>query len=131
MGCVPPIRPLIERVLQLLGITSKKTSPPYYQSPDAYAAYGSNRSGAGNKSGDRKRLGRADEDLTWVELTNARESQDSKGQMINGADIMVTTEFSTQFEARNTRIATSPSGASQTSAEGGVYGPSTDIQKVV
>ncbi|KAJ5593964.1 uncharacterized protein N7459_000172 [Penicillium hispanicum] len=134
VGCVPPIRPLMERVLQHLGLTSKKPSNPYYQSPHAYAAYGTNRSGVGNHSqayGDRKPLGRADEDLTWVELTNARDSNDSKnGIMTGNNDIMVTTEFTTQFEEPAAPHSGS-SRASHTSGDGGMGAPSTDIQKVV
>ena len=137
VGCVPPIRPLMERILQHLGLTSKKTSTPYYQSPNAYAAYGTNKSGLGNTShlqstayGERKPLGRADEDLTWVEMTNVRDSSSSKDQIINGTDIMVTTEFSTQFEEHNGAQAGS-SRASQTSGEGTVTGTTPDIQKVV
>jgi uncharacterized protein with PIN domain len=138
VGCVPPIRPLMERILQHLGLTSKKTSTPYYdQNHRAYATYGTNRSHVAAYSNhqstsykDRKPRGREEEDLAWVELTNARDSNDSKGHIIGDTNIMITTEFGTQFEERNAHHAGS-STICQNSGEGGIGDSHTDIQKVV
>jgi hypothetical protein len=127
----------MERILQHLGLTSKKTSTPYYdQNHHAYPTYGTNRSHVASSTHqsiakkDRKPRGRGEEDLAWVELTNARDSNDSKGQIIGDTNIVVTTEFGTQFEERGAHHAGS-SAASQTSGEDGIGSPRADIRKVV
>ncbi|KAJ5086587.1 hypothetical protein NUU61_007894 [Penicillium alfredii] len=137
VGCVPPIRPLMERVLQHLGLTSKKTSTPYnLQSPNAYVAYGTNRSNGASHShyqssafGGRKPFSRDEEDVDWMELTDARGSSASKEQIIGGKDVMVTTDIVTQFEERRNHRAGS-SGGSQTSGDEAAR-ETTDTQKVV
>ncbi|KAJ5995671.1 hypothetical protein N7481_002648 [Penicillium waksmanii] len=135
VGCVPPIRPLMEWVLQHLGFTNKENSYRHNdQRPSAYATYGRNQSHVishSNYQRDRKTLRPGADELEWVELPDRRISSDSKGQILNDTDIIVTTEFRTQFEEHEPPHPRSSRG-SQTSAEcGGVRGPSTDTKNVI
>ncbi|KAL4940016.1 hypothetical protein BDV06DRAFT_224502 [Aspergillus oleicola] len=126
VGCVPPIRPLMERILVRLGLSSKKTSTPHY----GYYEYDSSRPGYGNRSGlgtahnntnhsqfkadayDGSKKGFAtatgtvDDELDWVELGNIRgkhgDKNGSKERIVpagGGAnDVVITTDIVTQFE---------------------------------
>ncbi|KAL4965487.1 uncharacterized protein BDV14DRAFT_199892 [Aspergillus stella-maris] len=97
VGCVPPIRPLMERILVRLGLSSKKTSTPRY----GYYEYDSSRPGYGNRSalgtghgtgtgtgnhsqfkadayggnnakkGFSTNTGAVDDELDWIEMGNA------------------------------------------------------------
>ncbi|KAJ5976111.1 hypothetical protein N7481_009818 [Penicillium waksmanii] len=112
VGRVPPIRLLMERILQHLGLTRKKTSTPYYdQNHQAYGTYGTNRSHV-------------------AAYSNHQSIAYKNRQIIGDTNIMITTEFGTQFEEHNAHY-TGSSATSQISGEGGIGGSHTDIQKVV
>ncbi|KAJ5690486.1 hypothetical protein N7462_004878 [Penicillium macrosclerotiorum] len=105
VGCVPPIRPLMERVFQALGLTSKKTSTPYRSpGPGNYAAFDTNRTNRTGNSGFQsgaygpKKLWRGD-DETWIELNDSEPVDSSKEHIVGGAkDVVVTTDIITRFE---------------------------------
>ncbi|KAJ6093902.1 hypothetical protein N7467_002747 [Penicillium canescens] len=105
VGCVPPIRPLMERVLQRLGLTSKKTSTPYnIRGSSGHAAYGTNKSNPTNHSnfrsnayGGRNKL-QEEEDLGWMELTRPAGPNESKEQIVGSKDVVITTDIMTHFE---------------------------------
>jgi hypothetical protein len=125
----------MERVLQHLGFTSKKSSNRYNdQRHGTYVAYVSNQSHVISHSThqrDRKEHGRGDDDLDWVELPDRRTSNDSKGHIINGTDIIVTTEFTTRFEDRGLPDTRSSRGSQTSAGDGGVQGPGTDTTNVI
>lgn len=125
----------MERVLQHLGFTSKKTSNRYNdQRHGTYVAYATNQSHVISHSThqrDRKELGRGEDDLDWVELADRRTSNDSKGHIMNGTDIIVTTEFTTHFEDRQVPDAGSSSGSQTSAGGGGVQGAGTDTKNVI
>lgn len=99
-----------------------------------YAAYVTNQSHVISHSTHqrgRKEPGRREDDLDWVELPDRWTSNNSKGHFMNDTDIIVTTEFATQFEDRELPEARSLSG-SQTSAGGEeVRGAGTDTKNVI
>ncbi|KXG50584.1 uncharacterized protein PGRI_043510 [Penicillium griseofulvum] len=104
VGCIPPIRPLMERVMQRLGLSSKKTSTPYqYRDSSGHAAYGTHKSNLpshshfqSNAFGGRKSF---DDDLGWMELTTSGGTNGSKEHIVNTQkDVMVRTEIVTRFE---------------------------------
>ncbi|KAJ5774897.1 hypothetical protein N7457_009793 [Penicillium paradoxum] len=105
VGCVPPIRPLMERVLQHFGFSSKKTSTPYHNS-SAHAAYGTNKSHLASHSnyqsnayGGRGPFGDEEEGTGWMELTTTAGPNGSKEHIVKGGkDVVVTTDIVTRFE---------------------------------
>ncbi|KKK11814.1 hypothetical protein ARAM_002659 [Aspergillus rambellii] len=106
VGCVPPIRPLMERVLQRLGLSSKKTSTPiYHHDSIARVAYGTNRSMPmnhpqfqSNAYCGSKTFGLEDE-LGWQELDSFKDPTGSNKQIVGGSkDVVVTTDIVTKFE---------------------------------
>ncbi|CAI7567297.1 unnamed protein product [Penicillium bialowiezense] len=106
VGCVPPIRPLMERVLQHLGLTSKKTSAPYqYRNSSGHAAYGTNKSNptshihVQSNAYRGKTFGGEDDDPDWMELTATEGPNGSKEHIVNGSrDVVITTDIVTRFE---------------------------------
>ncbi|KAL4922764.1 hypothetical protein BDW62DRAFT_2743 [Aspergillus aurantiobrunneus] len=103
VGCVPPIRPLMERVLQRLGLTTKKTSTPNYPYASGHGAYGTttNRSmpTSHSKAYRATKTFRDEDDLDWLELGNGGPHGGSKERIVGGSkDVVVTTDISTQFE---------------------------------
>jgi hypothetical protein len=128
VGCVPPIRPLMERVLQHLGLTSKKTETPYHlQSARNYADHANVHSTA---YGGRRTLGRSN-DRSWMELTAAGGPGGSDEQIVGaGKDVLVTTNIETHYEdvgGRDTR----PSSESHVSGDDPAREPTWDAQRVV
>ncbi|KAJ5332775.1 hypothetical protein MYU51_009099 [Penicillium brevicompactum] len=106
VGCVPPIRPLMERVLQRLGLTSKKTSTPYqYRNSSGNAAYGTNKSNPTSHTHFQsnayrgKTFGGEDDDPGWMELTATEGPNGSKEHIVSGSrDVVITTDIVTRFE---------------------------------
>lgn len=118
----------MERVLQTLGLTTKshKRSDGYYGS--GRPNFGSHSNYQSTVSGGGARKPRPD-DLTWVELTHNRDSDDSAGNIVNRHDdILVTTEFATVESHRSGQPVSS--AASQSSVEGraGPGSAVTDIE---
>ncbi|KAL2816651.1 hypothetical protein BDW59DRAFT_182400 [Aspergillus cavernicola] len=115
VGCVPPIRPLMETILQRLGLTSKKTSTPntypYGSGGAGHVGYGATRSMPtshshfqSNAYGGKQTFGDDnDNDLDWVELgepgAGSGHNNGSKERIVGGdKDVVVTTDIVTQFE---------------------------------
>ncbi|CAG8924032.1 unnamed protein product [Penicillium salamii] len=105
VGCVPPIRPLMDRILQRFGLTSKKTPTPYqYRNASGYAAYGTNRSNPVSHSNFKSNAYRGrtldgDEDPGWMELTAAEGPNGSKEHIVTGSkEVVITTDIETRFE---------------------------------
>ncbi|KAL4795831.1 hypothetical protein BDV19DRAFT_388854 [Aspergillus venezuelensis] len=146
VGCVPPIRPLMERILVRLGLSSKKTSTPrygYYEYDSSRPGYG-NRSGLGTghgtgtgnhsqfkadayggnaKKGFATNTGAVDDELDWVELGNISgtgHGNGSKERIVpvgGGAnDVVITTDIVTRFEDAHTGPVRSGSASSSSSA---------------
>lgn len=96
----------MERVLQRLGLTSKKSSIPYqYRSSSGHAAYGTNKSGSRRSnfqsSAHRggKTFGGDDDDPGWMELTATEGPNGSKEDIVSGPkDVVITTDIVTRFE---------------------------------
>ncbi|KAJ5488221.1 hypothetical protein N7453_011675 [Penicillium expansum] len=138
VGCVPPIRPLMERVLQRLGFTSKKTSTPYqYRNSSGHAAYGTNKSNPASHSnfqsnayGGRRQF---DENAGpgWIELNTSGGPNGSKEHIVNGPkDVMIRTDIVTRFEDVEGQGVPS-SGDSSVSAEDLIREESQDVRKVI
>ncbi|KAJ5833993.1 hypothetical protein N7447_000019 [Penicillium robsamsonii] len=94
----------MEKVMQRLGFTSKKTSTPYeYRNSSGRAAYGTNKSNLASHShfqshayGGRKSF---DDDPDWMELTTSGGTNGSKEHIVNvQKDVMVRTDIVTRFE---------------------------------
>jgi hypothetical protein len=97
----------MERVLQRLGLTSKKTSTPcQYRNSSGHAAYGTNKSNPTSHSnfqsdayGGRKAFGVEDDDPGWMELTVTEGPNGSKEHIVNGpTNVVITTDIVTRFE---------------------------------
>ncbi|KAL2830423.1 hypothetical protein BJY01DRAFT_118892 [Aspergillus pseudoustus] len=102
VGCVPPIRPLMERILVRLGLSSKKTSTPShpYNGPSGYQlgsrSMNTNHSQFRSEAySGKKIINGNDKDLHWVELNNL-----SNEQIVDrsGHDVVITTDITTHFE---------------------------------
>jgi len=128
----------MERVLQRLGLTSKKTSTPYqYRDSSGHAAYGTNKSNPtshsnfqSNAYGGRKAFG-GDDDPGWMELTVTEGPNGSKDHIVNGpTDVVITTDIVTRFEDVERHAAPS-SGDSSISGEDLIRVQSPDSRKVV
>jgi hypothetical protein len=139
VGCVPPIRPLMERVMQRLGLTSKKTSTPYqYRNSSGHAAYGTNKSNPASHSnfqsnayGGRKPQGDAEDAPGWMELSGSGGMDGSKEHIVSGTkNVVITTDIVTRFEDVEGRRGPS-SGGSSASGEDLIRERSQDVQKVV
>ncbi|KAJ5515153.1 hypothetical protein N7463_004705 [Penicillium fimorum] len=133
VGCVPPIRSLMEKVMQRLGFTSKKTSTPYeYRNSSGRAAYGTNKSNLAshthfqsNAYGGRKSF---EDDPGWMELTTSGGTNGSKEHIVNTQkDVMVRTDIVTRFE--DVEGQGPSSGGSNISSED--IRERRDVQKVV
>lgn len=125
----------MERVLQHLGFTSKKSSNRYNdQRHGTYITHVTNQSHVISHSTHqrgRKELGQWEKDLDWVELPDRRTSNDSKGHIMNGTDIIVTTEFTTRFEDRKVPGARSSRESQASAGGGGVEGAGTATKNVI
>lgn len=106
VGCVPPIRPLMEKVLQQLGFTSKKPSTPYqYRNSSGYAAYGTNKSNPASHSnfqsnayGARKKPSE-DDNPGWMELSTFGGTNGSEEHIVNEPKgVIIRTDIETHFE---------------------------------
>ncbi|CAI7607540.1 unnamed protein product [Penicillium glandicola] len=137
VGCVPPIRPLMEQVLQRLGLTSKKISTPYqYRNSSGHAAYGTNKSNPASHSnfqsnayGGRKPF--EDDDPGWMELTTSGGPNGSKERIVNGPkDVVIRTDIVTRFEDVDGQGGPS-SGDGNISAEDLIRDRSQNVQKGV
>jgi hypothetical protein len=137
VGCVPPIRPLMEKVLQQLGFTSKKPSTPYqYRNSSGFAAYGTNKSNPtshsnfqSNAYGGRKPFD--DDAPDWIELSTSAGTNGSEEHIVNGPkDVMIRTEIETRFEDVEGQVSP-PSGDCRISAKGSIHGRRQDVRKVV
>ncbi|KAJ6156276.1 hypothetical protein N7497_005161 [Penicillium chrysogenum] len=137
VGCVPPIRPLMEKVLQQLGFTSKKPSTPYqYRNSSGFAAYGTNKSNPtshsnfqSNAYGGRKPFD--DDNPDWIELSTSAGTNGSEEHIVNGPkDVMIRTEIETRFEDVEGQVSP-PSGDCSISAKGSIHGRRQDVRKVV
>ncbi|KAL4930971.1 uncharacterized protein BDV17DRAFT_289393 [Aspergillus undulatus] len=124
VGCVPPIRPLMERILQRLGLSSKKTSTPHYGYYDSSRPGYGNRSatGAANTNHSNFRTDaygtstRKDpHDLDWMELGERNGSKEGIVGAQNG--VVVTTDIVTRFEDVGTRTGPARSESSSVSGE--------------
>ncbi|OQE77021.1 hypothetical protein PENNAL_c0063G02432 [Penicillium nalgiovense] len=127
VGCVPPIRPLMEKVLQQLGFTSKKPSTPYqYRNSSGYAAYGTNKSNPmshsnfqSNAYGGRKPFD--DDTPDWIELSTPAGTNGSEEHIVNGPkDVIIRTEIETRFEDVEGQVSP-PSGDCSISAMGSIH----------
>lgn len=104
VGCIPPIRPLMDRVLQRLGFTSKKTSTPYHDS-SKHAAYGTNKSNPASHSnfqsnayGARKKPSE-DDNPGWMELSTFGGTNGSEEHIVNEPKgVIIRTDIETHFE---------------------------------
>ncbi|OJJ42778.1 hypothetical protein ASPZODRAFT_20055 [Penicilliopsis zonata CBS 506.65] len=85
VGCVPPIRPLVDRLFQQLGFTSNRSS----NKNPTRVPYTTSRSGRAYIS-----AGRRPEDNSWVELT----AVDRKDDMVPRSRVMVVTDIETMYE---------------------------------
>ncbi|CAG8889391.1 unnamed protein product [Penicillium nalgiovense] len=110
VGCVPPIRPLMEKVLQQLGFTSKKPSTPYqYRNSSGYAAYGTNKKPFDDDTPD------------WIELSTPAGTNGSEEHIVNGPkDVIIRTEIETRFEDVEGQVSP-PSGDCSISAMGSIH----------
>lgn len=96
----------MERVLQRLGLTSKKTSTPYqYRNSSGNAAYGTNKSNPTSHTHFQsnayrgKTIGGEDDDPGWMELTATEGPNGSKEHIVSGSrDVVITTDIVTRFE---------------------------------
>ncbi|KAF4761028.1 hypothetical protein HAV15_005372 [Penicillium sp. str.  len=106
VGCIPPIRPLMDKVLQRLGFTSKKKSTPYqYYESSGHAAYGTNKSNLASHSnfqsnayGGRKKPSE-DDNPGWMELGTFGGTNGSEEHIVNGPKgVTIRTDIETRFE---------------------------------
>ncbi|CAG8137576.1 unnamed protein product [Penicillium olsonii] len=105
VGCIPPIRPLMDRILQHFGLTSKKTPTPYrYRNTSGYAAYETNKSNPASHSNFQSSAYRGrtlddDDDPAWMELTATEGPNGSKEHIVTGSkEVVITTDIETRFE---------------------------------
>ena len=130
----------MERVLQHLGLTSKKSSNSHQlQSPGAYGAYGNSRSPFASHSNNRastyvKKKPFSRDDAGWTELSGATAmgSNDSKDQVMGGEhDVVVTTDIEFQVEEGHggNRPALSHGGPASVDDRG--RSPSFDVGRAV
>lgn len=105
VGCIPPTRPLMDKVLQRLGFISKKTSTPYqHHDFSGHAKYGTNKSNPAGHSdfrsnayGGRKKPSE-DDSPGWMELS-AFEGTGSEEHIVNEpTGIIIRTDIETHFE---------------------------------
>ena len=96
------MRPLLQKLLQHFGLTSKKSSTPY-RSPGANYGFDSNRYNRSGNSGfqsgayaSRRPWGREDE--AWMELEETRVRDESQEQIIGGKEVVVRTDIVTRVE---------------------------------
>lgn len=106
VGCIPPIRPLMDKVLQRLGFTSKKKSTPYqYYESSGHAAYDTNKSNLARHSnfqsnayGGRKKPFE-DDNPRWMELSTFGGTNGSEEHIVNGSKgVTIRTDIETRFE---------------------------------
>ncbi|KUM66226.1 hypothetical protein ACN42_g803 [Penicillium freii] len=106
VGCIPPIRPLMDKVLQRLGFTSKKTSTPYqYHDSSRHAAYGTNTSHPAGHSNFQSNAYRGtkkpseDDSPDWMELSTFGGTNGSQEHIVNERKgVTVRTDIETHFE---------------------------------
>ncbi|KAI9925416.1 hypothetical protein MW887_005797 [Aspergillus wentii] len=102
VGCIPPIRPLIERIFQKLGLTKKSSSP--LRPSGAYGAFGSNPTGSHSHSQSRIYTKQRVDDMAWTELTRVDSHTGSKEEVIPGpAQVLVTTDIAMEYEGSTMR----------------------------
>ncbi|KAJ5309249.1 hypothetical protein N7508_004628 [Penicillium antarcticum] len=89
VGCVPPIRPLMERVLQRLGLTKKTSNPYNLRGSSGHAVYA---------YGEGNRFQEEEEDMRWIELTRTRGPNESNEQIVGSKDVVITTNIVTRVE---------------------------------
>jgi hypothetical protein len=129
----------MERVLQRLGLISKKSSAPYqYRDSSGHAAYSTNKSNPtshsnfqSNAHGGRKKFGGEHDDLGWMELTVTEGPSGSNEHIVNGpSDVVITTDIVTRYEDVERHTGPS-SGVGRISDEDLIRKQTPDTRKVV
>ncbi|KAL3470361.1 hypothetical protein BJX99DRAFT_50999 [Aspergillus californicus] len=100
VGCVPPIRPLMERVLQHFGLTSKKASrTPTYPYADGPGGRSLPTNHSHFQSQSQSRAYGDGDGLDWVELGDVGGRTGSKERIVGDSkNVVVTTDIETRFE---------------------------------
>jgi hypothetical protein len=106
VGCVPPTRPLMDKVFQRLGLSSKKTPAPYqYHGSSGHAAHGTNKSNLASHSNLQSNAywGRKqpseDDCPNWMEFNTFGGTHGSQEHIVNETKgVTIRTDIETHFE---------------------------------
>lgn len=94
VGCIPPVRPLLERILRKFNLVTTKSTSQTHKYGGTHVSNNHVHIRSANRTFDHSNSGTPSDDVSWVELTKVERGSESREELRPGPrEVMVTTEI--------------------------------------